>query len=277
MQCNNSSPLEPSQTEMGGGQLGQEEALKGVCFPSIPFGFLISLQKKTHISADPSEKKINLFRALCYFAISVRPIRQNPHLPQPVVPCASLNKNTSGSCSLDLRGGGVEPESGKRVRGWLAGAPEPAVKTQSQRPTGRAPPPSSCGDKEQARSAEMVPWEGYLSDETMGTFAPIVLYWVYAGGYQLILHRRPLERYRLHTRAEEEKNLVSLPAVVRGVLLQQLVQAIVAMILFMVRRQLAFYNCNFVHVHLLSSISCVAMDMDKMDFRISQSMQIMLY
>jgi len=25
----------------------------------------------------------------------------------------------------------VEPESGKRVRGWLAGAPEPAVKTQS--------------------------------------------------------------------------------------------------------------------------------------------------
>ncbi|XP_062189161.1 very-long-chain aldehyde decarbonylase GL1-9-like [Phragmites australis] len=81
----------------------------------------------------------------------------------------------------------------------------------------------------------MVPWEGYLSDETMGTFAPIVLYWLYGGGYQLILHRRPLERYRLHTRAEEEeKNLVSLPTVVRGVLLQQFVQAIVAMILFMV-------------------------------------------
>ena len=83
----------------------------------------------------------------------------------------------------------------------------------------------------------MVPWEGYASDETMGTFAPILLYWVYAGGYQLVLHRRPLQRYRLHTRAEEEeKNLVTLPAVVRGVLLQQLVQAIVAMILFMVRR-----------------------------------------
>ncbi|OEL13570.1 hypothetical protein BAE44_0025408 [Dichanthelium oligosanthes] len=83
----------------------------------------------------------------------------------------------------------------------------------------------------------MVPWEGYVSDETMGTFAPIVLYWVYAGGYQLILHRRPLERYRLHTRAEEEeKNLVGLPTVVRGVLLQQLVQAIVAMILFMAGR-----------------------------------------
>lgn len=89
----------------------------------------------------------------------------------------------------------------------------------------------------------MVPWEGYVSDETMGTFAPILLYWVYAGGYQLILHGRPLERYRLHTRAEEEeKNLVSLPVVVRGVLLQQLVQAIVAMILFMVRIQSALFH-----------------------------------
>lgn len=92
----------------------------------------------------------------------------------------------------------------------------------------------------------MVPWEGYVSDETMGTFAPIVLYWVYAGGYQLILHRRPLERYRLHTRAEEEeKNLVSLPTVVRGVLLQQLVQAIVATILFMVCRYSALVLWHF--------------------------------
>ncbi|PUZ61720.1 hypothetical protein GQ55_4G300500 [Panicum hallii var. hallii] len=47
-----------------------------------------------------------------------------------------------------------------------------------------------------------------------------------------VLHHRPLERYRLNTRAEE-KNLVSLPTVVRAVLVQQLVQAIVAMIMFM--------------------------------------------
>jgi sphinganine C4-monooxygenase len=100
--------------------------------------------------------------------------------------------------------------------------------------------------RERRRPVEMVPWEGYVSDETMGTFSPIVLYWLYAGGYQLILHRRPLERYRLHTRdEEEEKNLVSLSTVVRGVLLQQLVQAIVAMILFMVRRQSALVNCRF--------------------------------
>lgn len=78
----------------------------------------------------------------------------------------------------------------------------------------------------------MVFWEGYVSDEAMGTFAPIVVYWLYAGFYQML---PPLDRYRLHTRKEEEeKNLVPLGAVVKGVLLQQLVQAIVAHGLFWV-------------------------------------------
>ncbi|KAL5992186.1 Very-long-chain aldehyde decarbonylase GL1-9 [Asimina triloba] len=77
---------------------------------------------------------------------------------------------------------------------------------------------------------EMVFWEGYLSDESMGTYAPIVLYWVYAGFYQLL---PPLDRFRLHTRKEEEqKNLVPMPSVIKGVLLQQLVQATVAQMLF---------------------------------------------
>ncbi|XP_008811577.1 very-long-chain aldehyde decarbonylase GL1-9-like [Phoenix dactylifera] len=78
----------------------------------------------------------------------------------------------------------------------------------------------------------MVLWEGYVSDELMGTFAPIVVYWLYAGMYQLL---PPLDRYRLHTRKEEEqKNLVPLSSVVKGVLLQQLVQATVAQVLFLV-------------------------------------------
>lgn len=77
----------------------------------------------------------------------------------------------------------------------------------------------------------MVFWEGYLSDESMGTFAPIVVYWLYAGMYQLL---PPLDRYRLHTRKEEEeKNLVPLSSVIWGVLLQQLVQATVAQMLFL--------------------------------------------
>jgi sphinganine C4-monooxygenase len=76
----------------------------------------------------------------------------------------------------------------------------------------------------------MVFWEGYLSDEIMGTFAPIVLYWIYAGFYQLL---HPMDRYRLHTRKEEEeKNLVSLKCVIKGVLLQQFFQATVAQLLF---------------------------------------------
>ncbi|CAL9759381.1 unnamed protein product [Musa acuminata subsp. burmannicoides] len=79
----------------------------------------------------------------------------------------------------------------------------------------------------------MVFWEGYVSDEVMGTFAPIVLYWLYAGFYQLLPR---LDRYRLHTKKEEEqKNLVTLATVVKGVLLQQVVQATIAQVLFLVR------------------------------------------
>ncbi|XP_039126369.1 very-long-chain aldehyde decarbonylase GL1-9-like [Dioscorea cayenensis subsp. rotundata] len=77
----------------------------------------------------------------------------------------------------------------------------------------------------------MVFWEGYVSDELMGTFAPIVIYWLYAGMYQLL---PPLDRFRLHTRKEEKlKNLVPLSSVVKGVLLQQLVQATIAQLLFL--------------------------------------------
>ncbi|GFS46717.1 sphingoid base hydroxylase 2 [Actinidia rufa] len=87
----------------------------------------------------------------------------------------------------------------------------------------------------------MVFWEGYVSDEAMGTFAPIVVYWLYAGFYQVL---PPLDSYRLHTRKEEEeKNLVPLWSVVKGVLLQQIVQAIVAHGLFL-RKQWAEQKCN---------------------------------
>ncbi|THU63432.1 hypothetical protein C4D60_Mb01t15680 [Musa balbisiana] len=78
----------------------------------------------------------------------------------------------------------------------------------------------------------MVFWEGYVSDEVMGTFAPIVVYWLYAGFYQLLPR---LDRYRLHTKKEEEqKNLVTLATVVKGVLLQQVVQATIAQVLFLI-------------------------------------------
>eukprot|EP00249_Psilotum_nudum_P016217 c25723_g1_i1 orf=574-1350(+) len=78
----------------------------------------------------------------------------------------------------------------------------------------------------------MVFWDGYVSDEVMGTIAPIVVYWLYAGFYHLL---PPLDRYRMHSRKEEQlRNLVSLPTVVKGVLLQQAVQALVAISMFKV-------------------------------------------
>lgn len=71
-----------------------------------------------------------------------------------------------------------------------------------------------------------------VSDEILGTFAPILVYWVYSGIY-IPLGR--FENYRLHSRKDEdEKNLVSKQTVVKGVLLQQMVQAVVAIILFTV-------------------------------------------
>ncbi|OWM89553.1 sphinganine C4-monooxygenase 1 [Punica granatum] len=71
-----------------------------------------------------------------------------------------------------------------------------------------------------------------VSDELLGTFAPIIVYWLYSGIYILL---GCFDNYRLHSRKEEDdKNLVSKGTVVKGVLLQQIVQAIVAIILFTV-------------------------------------------
>ncbi|KAL0358080.1 UNVERIFIED_CONTAM: Sphinganine C4-monooxygenase 1 [Sesamum calycinum] len=71
-----------------------------------------------------------------------------------------------------------------------------------------------------------------VSDELLGTFAPIVLYWLYSGIYMML---GSMESYRLHSRKDEdEKNLVPKKDVVIGVLLQQAVQAVVATILFAV-------------------------------------------
>lgn len=73
-----------------------------------------------------------------------------------------------------------------------------------------------------------------VSDEILGTFAPIAVYWIYSGIYVLL---GSLDNYRLHTRKDEdEKNLIPKKDVIKGVLLQQAVQAIVASLLFAVSR-----------------------------------------
>ncbi|XP_075481869.1 sphinganine C4-monooxygenase 1-like [Primulina tabacum] len=71
-----------------------------------------------------------------------------------------------------------------------------------------------------------------VSDEILGTFVPIIVYWVYSGIYITLGF---LDNYRLHTRKDEdEKNLASKKDVFKGVLLQQAVQAVVATVLFAV-------------------------------------------
>ncbi|KAF3326377.1 sphinganine C(4)-monooxygenase 2-like protein [Carex littledalei] len=71
----------------------------------------------------------------------------------------------------------------------------------------------------------------YPSDELLAIFVPIVVYWVYSGMYMML---GSLDQYRLHPREDEEKkNLVPKREVIKGVLLQQLVQSAVACLVFM--------------------------------------------
>ena len=73
-----------------------------------------------------------------------------------------------------------------------------------------------------------------LSDEVLGTFVPILIYWVYSGFYFLL--GLFFEKYRLHPKKDEhEKNLVPKGTVIKGVIIQQLLQAIVATLCFMVK------------------------------------------
>uniref|UniRef100_A0A5B7A8L7 Putative Sphingoid base hydroxylase 2 n=1 Tax=Davidia involucrata TaxID=16924 RepID=A0A5B7A8L7_DAVIN len=69
-----------------------------------------------------------------------------------------------------------------------------------------------------------------VSDELLGIFVPILVYWVYSGIYILL---GSFENYRLHSRKDEDnKNLVSKKTVVKGVLLQQALQVITGILVY---------------------------------------------
>ncbi|XWS34097.1 hypothetical protein CRYUN_Cryun21dG0010300 [Craigia yunnanensis] len=71
-----------------------------------------------------------------------------------------------------------------------------------------------------------------LSDEILAALMPVVVYWAYAGMYMAL--GSSFDNYRLHSKKDEdEKNLVSRGAVVKGVLLQQFLQVAVAFPLFL--------------------------------------------
>ncbi|XP_072952736.1 sphinganine C4-monooxygenase 1-like [Typha angustifolia] len=69
-----------------------------------------------------------------------------------------------------------------------------------------------------------------VSDELLGTFVPIAVYWIYSGIYVML---EGFEDYRLHPKGDENvKNIVSRGTVVKGVLVQQAFQIIVSLLLF---------------------------------------------
>ncbi|WOL20291.1 sphinganine C4-monooxygenase 2 [Canna indica] len=69
-----------------------------------------------------------------------------------------------------------------------------------------------------------------VSDEMLGTFVPVLVYWAYSGMYMLLGSD---DKYRLHSRKEEEtKNSASKGKVVLGVLIQQAFQIAVSALLF---------------------------------------------
>ncbi|KAJ4745692.1 Sphinganine C4-monooxygenase 2 [Rhynchospora pubera] len=70
-----------------------------------------------------------------------------------------------------------------------------------------------------------------VSDEVLGTLIPVAVFWIYSGIFVILGDR--LDKYRLHTKAEEQtKNVVSKWMVVKGVFVQQAFQIAVSLLLF---------------------------------------------
>lgn len=94
---------------------------------------------------------------------------------------------------------------------------------------------------------------GFMSgEELVLTLAPVVVYWVYAGVYEALLeHTTVLDRYRLHSRRDEEtKNIASRKDVVRGVLLQQAIQAAISVAVLKVSRAQLFLFIVIVYARM---------------------------
>lgn len=90
------------------------------------------------------------------------------------------------------------------------------------------------------------------SDDFYMMFAPVVVYWAYSGMYEVLSSR--VEKYRLHSRKEEEtKNLASKKDVVKGVLLQQAIQAAIAFTVLQVcDRGLSYSISSFFFIFVVS-------------------------
>ncbi|XP_047072053.1 sphinganine C4-monooxygenase 2-like [Lolium rigidum] len=66
-------------------------------------------------------------------------------------------------------------------------------------------------------------------EELVVMLAPVAVYWVYSGMYEALGSSKALDKYRLHSRSDEvTKNMASKKDVVKGVLLQQAIQAAIS-------------------------------------------------
>ncbi|KAM0840268.1 hypothetical protein ACQ4PT_059779 [Festuca glaucescens] len=66
-------------------------------------------------------------------------------------------------------------------------------------------------------------------EELVVTLAPLAVYWLYSGMYEALGSSKALDKYRLHSRKDEvTKNMASKKDVVKGMLLQQAIQAAIS-------------------------------------------------
>lgn len=96
------------------------------------------------------------------------------------------------------------------------------------------------------------PAMGKISDEILGIFVPIFIYWIYAGILAVLETAFP--KYKMQTtEQQDEKNLVSRSTVIKGVLVQQSLQAIIAALLFLLTG-----GANPHHVHAAAHAAAAA-------------------
>uniref|UniRef100_K3YSZ4 aldehyde oxygenase (deformylating) n=3 Tax=Setaria TaxID=4554 RepID=K3YSZ4_SETIT len=155
------------------------------------------------------------------------------HISPPLAPAAATNLPQETQLRLLL------PPSLLPV-GEIRVGPAPPVINPSRpsRPQFRLQKSAAGGRGGSGRGALLLPGAmgiGAVSDELLGTFVPIAVYWLYSGLYVALDGVGRLDGYRLHTREEAAtKNVVSKATVVRGVLVQQAFQVAVSLTLFAV-------------------------------------------
>lgn len=70
------------------------------------------------------------------------------------------------------------------------------------------------------------PLFSFISDQSLALLLPIIVYWVYSLAFHWISVKEFswFEKYRIHDKEEETRNRVSLPEVIKAVIIQQLLQ-----------------------------------------------------